>query len=194
MRVASLSVAVILLTQPAIAGQPTASSQDSSVSSSEDASTRDLPVSVERIRETLSHFPQKPLLRGLNEQPDFTVTVEERGSIELTLEEFFKNTDFSGGPVPPGGLYGYEQQRQLADPNSRPLAQPYAAFTRGELAQVAATSVLTTLLARYFARGFQNVMKSSADRAADEEVRQAIAEYCAAQPGRGQGIVICSER
>jgi hypothetical protein len=83
-------------------------------------------------------------------------------------------------PSPPGGLYYYEIQRLVRNPVDHPLEQPYAAFSPGELVQVAATSILGRLLMQHGSQGFQNISRGAADKAAKEEVRRAIEAYCAA--------------
>ncbi len=76
----------------------------------------DLPVSLERIREALAN-PDKPSLLGaLDKQPNFRIEIEEK---RPSFADMFSPGAFDAGPVPPGGLYAYEQQRMLF-PNSTP--------------------------------------------------------------------------
>ena len=180
---------MIAVGAPAFAGQAPPSPSGTAESSAEDGSGI-LPMSLERIRQSLTLTPDRPLGRWVNERPDFSTGVEER----LTLEKLFEAKDYSQEPVPPGGLYAFEQQRLLNPPNRRPMAQPWAAFTSGELAQVAATSILTELLSRYFTQGFQNAVRSYDQEVARREVERAIGDYCASHPGGGRAIVICEER
>ena len=184
MRLITLLVAVTLSSPPALAQTQPASSGATRASSAEDAAST-LPVSVERIREALAKVPDMPRLRGLNERPTFRVTIEER----LAVEDLFKGVDFSPGPIPPGGIYAYEQQRLLSNPGSRPLAQPYAAFSGGELLTIA----LQNLVARYLARAFAGVQDRAEQAAAEREVEQAIRDYCAAQPNGGAAHRICTD-
>jgi hypothetical protein len=148
-----------------------------------------LPVSVNRIRQALAQ-PAEPLrgLRGLDETPTFRVQIRER----LKIDELLQSLNFKSGPPVPGGLYGYEQQRQLFPSVDNPLVQPYAAFNQGELL----TILVENLVGRYLAgRAWQSITaaeREHAEAAAKEEVSHAIAEYCAGQPNRGAGIQICS--
>src|SRR5262249_56927786 len=69
----------------------------------------DLPVSLPRIREALQQpVAEKLKIRALEEKPQFRVEVNER----LKIEELLKSLKVDSPPVP-GGLYGYERQRQL---------------------------------------------------------------------------------
>ena len=133
MRLLLLLLASMLVAGPAAAqeGKP------SSAPSAEDAKPSG-PVSLERIREGLSAGPSKLTLSALEKPPDFKVEVQERHH----LEEILATLDFKTGPVPAGGLYMYEQQRQLSNPVDRPLAQPYAAFSPGELITIAVENLI----------------------------------------------------
>lgn len=186
MRLFFLTVAATLLTWPVHAhgGQPSSAGATQTPAST-------TPVSLERIREGLARSTLKPidLKAAADVKPDFRLEIEKM----LPIERFFRPEDFRGGPVPGGGLYGYEMQRVMTgNPNRNPLAQPYAGFTGGEFAQVAATSVLFDVLARFLTRGMTNLNRSSDEHAAREEVERAIKEYCAAQPGGGSHIEICT--
>ena len=150
-----------------------------------------VPVSLERIRDGLSRATLKPLnLNAASEiQPDYRIAIQQ----QLPLDRFFRPEDFKAGPVPGGGVYGYELQRVMTgNPNRNPLAQPYAGFTHGELLQVAGTSILFDLIAKYLTRGVAGSLRSSQEGQAREEVTTAIREYCAAQPRGGDGITICA--
>jgi hypothetical protein len=186
MRLILLAVAATLLAGP----RPAQGGQPSSPGATPPPQTT-TPVSLERIREGLARSVLKPidLKAAANVQPDFKVVIER----QLPIERFFRPEDFKGGPVPGGGLYGYELQRAMAgNPNRNPLAQPFAGFTGAEFAQVAATSVLFDVLARFLTRGMANLDRASDEQAARAEVERAIREYCAAQPGGGSHIEICT--
>ncbi len=193
MRLVNLLLAALLAgsATPAAAQQPS-TPETPPASTAEDnpaAETQtSLPVSVDRIREELAKTPAVPLIRGLNEQPTFRSGVEER----ITLEHFFKPEDFQVGPVPPGGLYAYEMQRVVSNPVSDPLAQPYAAFSGGQLLTIAIENLLFKYLGGRLTRAFAD--DTAAQAAAEAEVARAIAEYCAAQPGGGVRIEICRNR
>jgi hypothetical protein len=143
---------------------------------------------LDRIREALSQPPPKPLLDGLDRPPDFKVEVEERNA----LQEIFSGVDFKTGPVPPGGLYGYEQQRRIFNPVNDPLAQPYAAFSGAELLTIAIENLMIEYLGGRLLNAVTAAERAQAEKAAREEVARAIGRYCAAQPNRGEGLRICT--
>jgi hypothetical protein len=188
MRPIFLLVAAIL-TSGSTAAQDTApSSTRQPPSTQEDASGGNLPVSLDRIREALSQPPGPPLLSGLERTPDFKIEVEER----RTLIEIFSGVDFKTGPAPPGGLYGYEQQRRLFNPVTDPLAQPYAAFNSAELLTIAIENLMIEYLGGRLLNAVTAAERAQAEQAARDEVTRAISAYCAAQPNRGQGLRICT--
>ena len=91
----------------------------------------------------------------------------------------------------PGGLYAYEQQRQLFPSVDNPLVQPYAAFNQGELLTILVENLMFKYLAGRAMHAISAAERERAEAAAKEEVSHAIAEYCGAQPNRGAGIQIC---
>ncbi len=128
-----------------------------------DTSPPDLPVSIERIRAAL----ERPDLLTLPQiTPDFVVSVQERERFDKLVPPW----DFRSGPVPPGGLYAYEQLQRSGLSTVQPL-------------------ILVDLIA--IARGIARAHSAQAAAAAREDVRQVIADYCAVQPGGGAGIAIC---
>ena len=147
-----------------------------------------LPVSVNRIRQALAQ-PAEPLrgLKGLDETPTFRVEIRER----LKIEELLQSLNYKSGPPVPGGLYAYEQQRQLFPSVDNPLVQPYAAFNQGELLTILVENLMFKYLAGRAMHAISAAERERAEAAAKEEVSHAIAEYCGAQPNRGAGIQIC---
>ena len=130
-----------------------------------------LPVSLEHIRAALERSPTQRL-KVVERKPDFRVEIQERRRIE----ELLASLDFNGGPVPAAGLYAYEQMQRIGSPwGSVPI-------------------VSVDLLRIFKGIGGQiaSAKQSSAQKAAREEVRGAIADYCAAQPNRGAGIQLCA--
>src|SRR5260370_24677014 len=139
--------------------------------------TLDLPVSLEHIRAALARAPEKPLLRGMDRKPDFRVTVEER----LKLEELLWSLEYKTGPAPPGGLYGYEQQRLLWNKTDHPLLQPYAAFNSGQLVTLAVEGIVEKYAGGAALHALTGGERKRAEAAARTDVKRAIAEFCAAQ-------------
>jgi hypothetical protein len=154
------------------------------------AETRDLPVSLAKIRDGLARVvPPGLLLKDVQDTPTFRLEILERRKIE----ELLSTLDFKSGPKPPGGIYAYEQQRILFPAVDNPLVQPYAAFSPGELAVVTAESVAANMIgAKYVAKALKNAFRSYQEEAARAEVERAIAEYCSSKPNGGAGIEMCA--
>jgi hypothetical protein len=180
----------LLLLASMLAGAP-AAAQDgkpSSPPSAEDARRDELPVSLERIREGLATGPSTLSLGALEKPPDFKVEVQER----RVIEEILAALDFKTGPVPAGGLYAYEQQRQLFNPVDRPLAQPYAAFSAGEAIVIAIENLIGKYLGGRLADAVSSAERAKAEAAARRDVAGAIEKYCAADPERAKRLSICT--
>jgi hypothetical protein len=185
-----------ILTAPSAGAQDGASSsaasgpsaaQDKPTGSSERVPTR-LPVSLDKIREALKQPPSSLTLRTLDEAPTFRVQILERQKIEELLATLnFK----SSSPAPGGGLYGFEQQRQMFPAVDNPLHQPYAAFNQGELLTILIENLALKYLGGRAIDAVTGAERAHAEAAAKEEVRAAVAQYCAAQPNNGAGIQIC---
>jgi hypothetical protein len=182
---------LLLLLTSTLMGAP-AAAQDgkpsSATTSAEDAATQGLPVSLDRIREGLATGSPKLSLSALEKPPDFKVEVQERRA----LEEILSALDFKTGPVPAGGLYAYEQQRQLFSPVDRPLAQPYAAFSAGEAITIAIENLVGRYLAGRLAETASNAERAKAEAAARRDVAGAIEKYCAADAERAKRLSICT--
>lgn len=144
------------------------------------------PASLDRIRGKL-HVTTAPHLRNLDIRADFSVHVEERRNFDDILAKL----DFSTGPAPAGGLYGYEMQRQQNSLMSRPLQQPYAAYGAGEFFTIAAQNLAKVYFGNQLKRGFAAVRQSAAQARAEREVSEDIAAYCAARPDRTE-LQLCS--
>jgi hypothetical protein len=199
-----LVVAATLAGLPTLAAagpRPSRQTTASSAADSQDASkdrpeqskpaepSLNLPVSVNRIRQALAQ-PAEPLigLRGLDETPTFRVEIRER----MKIEELLQSLNYKSGPAVPGGLYAYEQQRQLFNPVDYPYMQPYSAFSQGELITIVVENLVEKYLAGRAMHAISSAERARAEAAAKEEVSHAIADYCAGQPGHGEGIRICT--
>jgi hypothetical protein len=148
-----------------------------------------LPVSVDRIRAALEQQPTRSLFSALPaEQPTFRIDVKEKNR----LQELVASLDFKSGRTPAGGLYAAEQQRIMFPTTSNPLQQPYAAFSQSELLTVLVENLAGKYLVGKALGAITGADRARAESAARDEVHQAIAQYCAAQPGAGTGIAICT--
>jgi hypothetical protein len=196
MRVPALLFTAILIASPSGAQQAPSSAsqesasagQDSKNTKNEDAKDRDLnlPVSLDKIREGLQQKPALSL-RTLDERPTFRVQIRERQKIE----ELLASLNFKTGPTPAGGIYMYEQQRQMFNPVDRPLMQPYAAFGQGQLLTILFENLVGRYLAGKVGSAISKAERERAEAHAREEVRAAVAQYCNAQPNLGVGIQLC---
>jgi nucleoid-associated protein YejK len=99
--------------------------------------------------------------------------------------------NFKTGPVPGGGLYGYEMQRQMFPAVDNPLRQPYAAFGQGELLTILFENILGRYLGGKAITAISKAERARAEAAARDEVRAAVSQYCNSQPNLGAGIQIC---
>ena len=110
----------------------------------------------------------------------------------MKLEDLVNSLDFKSGPTPAGGLYGYEQQRQMFPAVDNPLRQPYSEFSQPELLTILAENLAGHYLAGRAASAITSAERARAEAQAREEVARAVVDYCAAQPHGGAGIQICS--
>jgi hypothetical protein len=178
-----LAVAAFFGAKAAAAQRPGTPSTATEPSASQD-SRDDLPVSLNHIREGLNRPAQDMLLSRAEIPADFRVQILE----QQRIDELLKKLDFGkAGPIPAGGIYAYEQQRRLFDPVTYPLMQPYAAYSPGEFFVVA----LENLIGRYIAHKVATGADAHVDRAAQEEVDHAIADYCASRQDRWN-ITLCN--
>ena len=139
----------------------------------QDEQPLNLPVSLERIREGLA-ADKRLLLDTLNLEANFRVEVKER---RPNFADMFPPGSFDAGPVPPGGLYAYEQQRMLF-PNSTPA-----------LITVPVLPIFSAI-----ANAVGEARRARTAAAARAEVERAMAAFCAAQPNGGEGIVGCAKQ
>src|SRR5262245_151661 len=181
----------------ASSSQPPASVPKDSAAASQKAKEQEpqpqnLPVSLEKIKDALAQPPALNL-RTIDETPTFRMQIVERQKIEELLGNlFFKSTPGPlGGYVPGGGLYGYEMQRQMFPAVDNPLRQPYSAFSGGELLTILIENLVGRYLGGRAVDAVSNAERARAEAAAKEEVRSAVAQYCAAQANGGAGMQIC---
>jgi hypothetical protein len=173
-------------TQPSSPAQPSSTRQDDKDRKPDPG----LPVSLDKIKKELEQPPPQ-LLRGLDDKPTYKLEVRERPKV--SLDDLIRSLDFKAGPVPAGGVYAAELQRQTFNPTNNPLSQPYAAFSQGELLTIIVENLVGKYLAGKASNAITGAMRDRAVAAAHDEVQQAVTEYCAAQPNRGAGIQICDK-
>jgi hypothetical protein len=190
MRLIAWAFAAILLAVPATAQERQPSPTAVPASSQPDAdstATLNFPVSLERIRGALEHQNPSQLLKGIDEKPTFRIEIQERRKIE----ELLATLDFKAGPTPPGGVYAYEQQRLAFPPVDNPLAQPYAAFSQGQLLTILVENIVGKYMAAGAASAIRKAIHERTEATVRREVDEAIAEYCSGKPDGGASIPLC---
>ena len=194
MRLLTLLFTAMLAAAPAGAQQtPASPAQDGTkglAEATKDQETRDqgpgLPVSLAKIRGALETTLLLSLTT-LDERPTFRVQIQERQK----LEELLATLKFKPVPVAAGGLYMAEQDRIMFNPVDNPLRQPLAAFNQPELLTVLIENLIGHYLGGKALNAISHAERAHAEAAAKDEVRAAVAQYCAAQPNHGAGIQIC---
>jgi hypothetical protein len=125
--------------------------------------SRELPVSLTRIRTALDR-PAWLRLTLPESNADFHIEIRERPLYSPHLlgpvESLWSTTP---GPVPPGGLHAFEQRQRLGEHWSQPML-----------------SVDLLSIGAALRKSIADARRSSAEKAAREEVQRAIAEFCAA--------------
>jgi len=192
MRLTALLFTAILAATTAAAQEthPSSAPQASSQKDDNKKPESNLPVSLDKIKKELEQ-PPSPVLRGLDDRPTFKLEIQEKPKI--SLDDLIKGLNFKAGPVPAGGVYAFEIQKQQFNPTNNPLAQPYAAFNQGELLTILVENLVGKYLAGKASNAITGAMRDRAVSTAREEVQQAVSDYCAAQPNHGAGIQICDK-
>ena len=131
------------------------------------------PSSLRRIRAALRRPPGR-LRESLAKKPTFQVEIREH----VPLEALIGGSTVKSGPPVPGGWYAYEQQRAISGASGVPLPQPFGMDLLG--------------IGRALSGAISSSRRARATSDAQEEVRRAIAEYCAQQPDSGAGIPLCA--
>ena len=187
MRLLALVFTAIVIASPAGARQTAASSPQDGT---KDESTKDqgstLPVSISKIREALQTTPLLSL-RTQDESTTFRIQILERQKIE----ELLATLKFKPVPVPAGGVYMAEQNRIMFPSVDNPLRQTLAAFNQSELLTILIENLVGHYLGGKGLNAISKAERASAEAAAKDEVRNAVAQYCGAQPRNGAGIQIC---
>ena len=176
-----------LVTSPARAQQtPVSPSQDTPQTTAVQEKSAELPVSLTKIREALQTTPIFSL-STLDERPIFRVQIQERQRIE----ELLATLNFKAGPVPAGGVYMAEQNRIMFPSVDNPLRQQFGAFNQSELLTILIENLAGHYLAGKAGNAISKAERASAQAAAKDEVRTAVAQYCNGQPNAGAGLQIC---
>ena len=124
----------------------------------------DLPVSLDRIQRALARTPK--LQFDEQKKPVFRVQVfGDKPTIEDIL-----GADWAGGPVPHGSLTHQEFLKMVTPAEG----QGYAAFSSGEGATVATTSLLLQWTLQKAIAKYRETKDERAREAARQEVMQAL--------------------
>jgi hypothetical protein len=185
----SVTLAILVISVPAVAQEPsgapagssTAPSQPGpSASSARDDGVLNLPVSLDRIREGLAQPAPAEPLKGLNDPPPtFKVEITEQQKFDDLLSKLKFD---KGGPQVPGGIDAYEQYQRAFPRINNPLAQPYAAFSTGEILTLSIEALIEKYLAQKVGHVVGDALRARAEREAREEVARSLAQFWASQP------------
>jgi len=186
MRLFAVLFTVIVAVPPAHAQDTQASSSQPPASAPKDSAQTNLPVSLDKIKEALKQSPALSL-RSLDETPTFRMQILEKQKIEELLATLFLKTTPGpfGGYVPGGGLYGFEQQRQMFPAVDNPLRQPYAAFSQGELLTILIENLVGKYLGGRALNAVSNAERARAEARAGAEHAPGIRPMQAQVPGAG---------
>jgi len=179
MRLFGLFLAAIVATAPAQAQETTPVA--AAVEAPKDQTPMNLPISLDKIRHSLSQAAPAEPLKGMTaaEQPTFRVTVTEQQKFEELLAKIKYDPP---GPQVPGGIYYYDQYQRLFPRVDNPRVQPYGAFTTGEVGTLGVEALIEKLVAEQMAHVVGGALRAQAEREAREEVARALASYWASQP------------
>jgi hypothetical protein len=139
-----------------------------------------LPISLDRIRGALSRPAPAEPLKGLTlaDAPTFRVDVTEQQKFEDLLAKIKFEAP---GPQVAGGIYAYEQYQRVFPPINNPLAQPYAAFSSGQLVTLGIEALIEKYVAEKMSGVVGPALRAQAEREAREEVARTLAAYWAAR-------------
>jgi hypothetical protein len=132
------------------------------------ASAQDTTVSLERIRQALAREPR--LVIAVRREPDFRVKVEGREPFDM-----FSPT-FDLGLPPPYWSPAYQRLHVTGTPAIMPTSTMF---------NLDVLSLLKGLVS--------GAAREAREQSARKEVKQAMDEYCAAQPNGGAGLPLCTD-
>jgi hypothetical protein len=138
----------------------------------------DLGVSLDRVRFALAQTALPPL-KIAPDTPTFRVQIVEKPP--FTLPSFIETMKTPRQWVPSGGVANYEFMNMVTPPQAR----PYGAFNSGELAQVAATSLVSALLMYGLKRAAGYVYdqyQAGVEARAREDVKRELEEFLIEHP------------
>ena len=178
MRLRALVLAAIFATL-GMSGAAAAQQPDSGTAPAKDDKAYTLPVSLDKIRGALSQPAPTEPLKGLNDPPPtFRVEITEQQKFDDLLSKLKFD---KGGPPVPGGIDAYEQYQRAFPRVDNPLAQPYAAFSTGELLTLSIEALVEKYVAQKMKNVVGNALRAQAEREAREEVARSVAQFWASQ-------------
>jgi hypothetical protein len=121
------------------------------------------------------------------------VKIEERDRFQELLRALAFAEQTKPLPPPPGGVYGAEHLRIARSALGRERMEPYATFSGPEMITLAIEGFIAKYLGGQALSALSDAEQARAKAAAREEAARAVRLYCAAQPGYGAGIPICSD-
>jgi hypothetical protein len=138
----------------------------------------DFGVSLDRVKFALAQTPIAQLKINPG-RPTFRVQIIEKRPI--TVPSFTETLKIPRQWVPSGGIANYEFMNMVTPPQAR----PYGAFNSGELAQVAATSLVSALIMYGLQQGAGYVhdrYRSYVEARTREDVKREFENYLLEHP------------
>ena len=180
MRLVMIFLVAAYLAGTTVLAQDGATSASPAEPQTRDAAPLNLPISLDKIRDGLSHQRAEPL-KGLTpggDTPTFRVDITEQQKFEELLSKIKWD---SPGPQVAGGIYAYEQQERLFPRVNNPRVQPYSAFTGGEATTLAVEALIEKYVAEQMTHVVGNALREQAERDAREEVARTLNDFLAAR-------------
>jgi hypothetical protein len=181
MRLKALVFAAVLGVVLGTWSVPAGAQQPAPASSPTDKKADDfkLPVSLDKIRAGLAQTAPAESLKGLNDPPPtFRVEINE----QQKFDEFLAKVKFDkGGPQVAGGVDAYEQYQRVFPRINNPLAQPYGAFTTGQILTLGVEALVEKYVAEKMSHVVGNALREQAEREAREEVARSLTQFWASQ-------------
>ena len=127
-------------------------------------------------------------LRTVDERPTFRIQIQEKQK----LEELLATLNFKAGAgAGRRRLHGRAEPDHVSVGRQPAAPARSAAFNQSELLTILIENLVGKYLGGKALNAISKAERASAEAAARDEVRSAIAQYCGSQPNAGAGIQIC---
>jgi len=137
-----------------------------------------LPISLDKIKKGLDEAPEAPSTLRIGELPTFRIKIE--GRRKPMLPDFQETLRMPWQAPIPGGIHN----KEILDMITPPQARPFGAFTNGDLAEVAATSIFQALFTDVLVKGLTRGVRTWQEWQIRREVEEELEAF-----KRANGIV-----